>query len=167
VLIFEEEGRGYCAKITDFGYSTVYAHPDDNISMPMSYPWCPPEQDRSSRLWTPSEAKSMDIFSFGMLCVWFPSDRSLADMRMVYEAVWLRPASSGFGSEDDLKEFLGFLKSHDLLLTCADAMMNGLATVDASLAEEWREVFRRSLSTSPKDRNIDGLSLFLGANGSR
>jgi hypothetical protein len=108
----------------------------------------------------------MDIFSFGMLCVWFLSDEFLADIvRLVYETLRVRPASSGF--ENELEDCLGFLKSHTLLPICADAMMNCLATVDASLAEQWREFFRQSLSTNPEDRNIDGLSLFLGASGSR
>ena len=86
---------------------------------------------------------------------------------MAYEAVQLQPAPSGFGSGEEMETLLGLLKSDDLLLKFADTMINDLATIDASLAEEWREFFQRSLSTSLKDRNIDGLSLFLGANGSR
>jgi len=110
----------------------------------------------------------MDIFSFGMLCVWFLFEESLAyPMRVAYEAVQLQPAPSGFGSGEEMETLLGLLKSDDLLLKFADTMINDLATIDASLAEEWREFFQRSLGTSLKDRNIDGLSLFLGANGSR
>jgi hypothetical protein len=68
VLISSDSVSNYTAKVADFGYSTLAASEDDLIAMPISRPWNAPECDgRRVKL---SEAKKMDAYSFGMLCLW-------------------------------------------------------------------------------------------------
>ena len=68
VLVFATgENNGYVAKVTDFGYSTVFSG-DAPIWMPKSGYWTAPEHHH--RAFTPTNAKKMDAYSLGMLCLW-------------------------------------------------------------------------------------------------
>lgn len=54
--------------MTDFGYSCMGAKDNDIVYLPMSRDWCAPEyHDRGIEL---HRAKKMDIYSFGMVCLW-------------------------------------------------------------------------------------------------
>ena len=68
ILIFKDSSRHYVAKVADFGFSTCFRGDHDLISMPKSIPWNAPEYHYRS--FEPPAAKRMDIYSFGMLCLW-------------------------------------------------------------------------------------------------
>ena len=71
VLIFRDTNGLFIAKVTDFGYSTIVTATDNNHSahMPKSDPWYAPEYHH--RGFTFSDAKRMEVFSFGLFCLWF------------------------------------------------------------------------------------------------
>jgi serine/threonine protein kinase len=69
VLIFKDDSGIYVAKVADFGYSTVFAG-SGGIMMPCSPTWVAPEW-MDGREFNLSDAKKMDVYSFGMLCFWF------------------------------------------------------------------------------------------------
>lgn len=52
----------------DFGYSSVFMADGDTITMPYSELWTAPEQHH--REIRPIQARRMDSYSFGMLCLW-------------------------------------------------------------------------------------------------
>ena len=54
--------------MTDFGYSTLFTTDSDLITMPKSWPWTAPERHHREIL--PIQARKMDAYSFGMLCLW-------------------------------------------------------------------------------------------------
>lgn len=56
------------AKVIDFGYSTLFATEKDLIIMPDSGLWTAPEQHHREIL--PRQARKMDTYSFGILCLW-------------------------------------------------------------------------------------------------
>ena len=56
------------AKVTDFGYSTLFSSDDAQIWMPRSGHWTAPEYHY--RGFTPTNAMKMDAYSLGMLCLW-------------------------------------------------------------------------------------------------
>jgi len=56
------------AKVTDFGYSTLFSTDNHSITMPESGIWTAPERHHREIL--PREARKMDAYSFGMLCLW-------------------------------------------------------------------------------------------------
>lgn len=60
-------GGGYTAKVTDFGYSVIFRHPDSQIPMPKTPLWAAPEQCHLTDL---AGAMKMDAYSFGLLCLW-------------------------------------------------------------------------------------------------
>ncbi|KAJ6258751.1 hypothetical protein Dda_6804 [Drechslerella dactyloides] len=69
-LVFDSNDEiGVTVKVTDFGYSTMYSG-DRDIKVPMSVPWDPPDFKRMKRIFKPPVAKGMDVYSFGVLCLW-------------------------------------------------------------------------------------------------
>lgn len=73
VLIFED-GPRLTAKVADFGFSTCFQSDDELISIPKSEPWNAPEVDRGGQLFSPSQAKQIDVYSFALLCTWLVID---------------------------------------------------------------------------------------------
>ena len=82
ILVFESESGNYAAKVTDFGYSTIFNNEDDIIRLPRSQYWTAPEWHH--RGFTTSEAKSMDTYSFGMVCLWLLFYDSRLDKDLVF-----------------------------------------------------------------------------------
>lgn len=69
VLIFKNRYGDCVAQVTDFGYSTLCAG-QGLIDMPYSKGWTAPEWGQRGGFEF-SDAKKMDAFSFGVLCLWF------------------------------------------------------------------------------------------------
>ena len=67
ISIPKEEGC-YVAKVTDFGYSSLFENENGYVRMPRSKPWTAPEWHE--REFLPLQARRMDAYSFGMLCLW-------------------------------------------------------------------------------------------------
>lgn len=84
VLIFEDESRHYVGKVADFGYSSCFASDDDLLKLPCSKPWHAPEYHH--RPITPLQAKKMDLYSFGMVCLWLLFYNSPQDSNRNFDA---------------------------------------------------------------------------------
>ena len=89
VLVFSEDDGAYVAKVTDFGYSTLFITESDLITMPKSSPWTAPERHHRA-IW-PEEAKKMDAYSFGMLCLWLLFYNRAANRDRNFERSWKDP----------------------------------------------------------------------------
>jgi len=70
VLVFKDPSGTIFAKLADFGYSgwDVDGSQKVLIKPPRSRPWDPPEYHH--RGFPVMQAKMLDIYSFGMLCMW-------------------------------------------------------------------------------------------------
>jgi hypothetical protein len=68
VLIFKDDSDMYVAKIADFGYSNIFKE-NSRFAMPMTEQWEAPEWEERYQF-SFLEAKKMDAYSFGMLCLW-------------------------------------------------------------------------------------------------
>lgn len=68
VLIFENGPGQYVARVADFGYSTMFSGVDGLVFMPQSSHWTAPEWHH--RAICSTSAVRMDVYSFGMLCLW-------------------------------------------------------------------------------------------------
>src|SRR5438046_9225474 len=68
ILIFKDDSGNYVAKVADFGYSTQFVNDEELVKMPKSWPWNAPEHHH--RGFKPSQARKMDAYSFGILCLW-------------------------------------------------------------------------------------------------
>ena len=70
VLVFKDAiTRKITVKVADFGYSTLTVGESGNVFLPKSRPWNAPEHHFGE--FKVQEAKKMDVYSFGMLCLWF------------------------------------------------------------------------------------------------
>lgn len=68
VLVFQDSSKVFFARVTDFGYSTIYTKPGDIIQMAKSSHWVAPEWHHRGFL--PAQAKKMDVYSLGLLILW-------------------------------------------------------------------------------------------------
>ncbi|MCJ1396427.1 hypothetical protein MMC18_009317 [Xylographa bjoerkii] len=69
VLIFDSASNRYIAKLADFGYATYFDDGARLFPMPGSAYWVAPEWHRHFTT-NINGAKKMDVYSFGMLCLW-------------------------------------------------------------------------------------------------
>ena len=68
ILIFPDGDSKYLVKLSDFGYSSFVPHRGRLVFMPKSVPWNAPEHHyRGFRF---DDAVKMDVFSFGVFCLW-------------------------------------------------------------------------------------------------
>ena len=56
------------AKVIDFGFSCCGVKNDDVVFLPKTAPWEAPEHSKDAV--SIQDAKKMDAYSFGMLCLW-------------------------------------------------------------------------------------------------
>ncbi|KAK6519402.1 hypothetical protein TWF281_003236 [Arthrobotrys megalospora] len=70
ILIFKNYNDEFSAKVTDFGFSTIFAKDEDiRITLPHSWPWTAPEIEKNPPV-SFEQAKAADLFSYGLLCYW-------------------------------------------------------------------------------------------------
>ncbi|KAK6527508.1 hypothetical protein TWF694_004491 [Orbilia ellipsospora] len=71
ILIFKDPLGKFSAKVTDFGYSAIFAQGNEEaiITLPFSWPWTAPEVEEDYHV-TLKKAKEADIFSYGLICYW-------------------------------------------------------------------------------------------------
>lgn len=158
VLVFHEERNSFCAKLIDFGYSALSGGLNKRFTLQMSRPWNPPEHDRPQRLWDVFEARNIDFFSFGMLCVWVLFEVSLAELAKISKDIVEEPFddSSMSGSQ----AYLSRLKESGELSTFAEEMVARSTEMSQSMKISWKNFFRCSLSGSPNDRKDGMQALF-------
>lgn len=64
ILVTKSQGDAWIVHVTDFGYSSF----ETLVKVPRSPPWEAPEWH--SRWFSLENAKRMDVYSFGLLCLW-------------------------------------------------------------------------------------------------
>jgi len=162
VLVFQDEYKGYIAKVADFGFSTCFRGEHDLISMPKSVPWNAPEHH--NREFWPQAAKKMDVYSFGILCLW---------LLFGAEPSPNMPLPSGFTQEEGF--FISFEKpeqernlletwkrdSSDQLSEWASWLVKEHGYFDSSVKNSLAKFFESTLASNPTKRSIDFSGLFL------
>jgi serine/threonine protein kinase len=131
--VFEEPPGKFIAKVSDFGYSSMLGD-QDSVYLPHTRPWYAPEWHR--RAFTLSQAVRMDIFSYGLLCLW-----------ILFQDEPLFPSLHDI---EALKLEQGLLGLSDQLIATAMPSHNSTRANIASF-------FRLSLTHSP-ERRSDGFS---------
>lgn len=155
VLIFADESDSYTAKLTDFGYSTVFAGETDSISMPKSWPWNAPEYHH--RGFKPSAAVKMDVFSLGLLCFWLVFKEHLSgDTSATLSGVGGYVCSTFCEKpcKEHQKKNLEKLKSENRLVAFA-CFYTTLLDVDENRKGNLRLFFSSTLADDPHQRARD------------
>jgi serine/threonine protein kinase len=156
-LIFEDQPNSFVARVADFGFSTMFRSSHDFISIPArSTPWYAPEHHR--REFSPSNAKLMDIYSFGMLCLWllFWSEGTATALRHQETP----PDNGEFMGFDDSLQDLNLLEKLKTgvdykLLQWAISLVMEHKCVDNNIHDDLVQFFNLTLASKPADRSTD------------
>ncbi|RDW60752.1 hypothetical protein BP6252_12135 [Coleophoma cylindrospora] len=152
ILIFNSKASdAVVAKVSDFGYSTMWAGHEEVIYVPKTEPWQAPEWHQRGFLF--DDAKKMDWYSFGMVSLWvfltFESAGLAESLRasiMTEEFDW----EKGYHFES-LKSTGKLLR---LVVDAVGAEFDMIPPVTTFLA-----IFQATLQPDPKHR-IDNMSAF-------
>jgi serine/threonine protein kinase len=154
VLIFEDEFGVYTASVIDFGYSTRFANEDDTILVPKSWPWHAPEHHDNG--FKPAQARKMDVFSFGMLCLYILFEKYLSGSTpLPEEALWAREWFQIEGKTRPSTRVLHDLKEKEQLISLARQLLMADKVLDEE-KQMFEEFFRVSLVRDPdlREQNI-------------
>ncbi|KAF2809498.1 uncharacterized protein BDZ99DRAFT_571301 [Mytilinidion resinicola] len=146
VLIFDDGGENFTAKVSDFGYSSLRTSNEGQINLPESWPWTAPEILIENTT-TFACAKSADIFSFGMLCVWILFVGSTSTQAMETK----RPQETNAS----LDYILSGLKKDSQLLDYAKTQIDQMSGISDDRKASLYQFFASSLSKNVDERDLN------------
>jgi hypothetical protein len=135
VLIFKDDSGSYVAKIADFGYSSIFKE-NSRFAMPMTEQWEAPEWEEGYQF-SFLEAKKMDAYSFGMLCLWLILCMSLDSPEVMV------------GKFEDLSE-----RSGDIY-AAATSLIESHVGLQTHQKEKLYKLFSLTLVNDPNCRSFD------------
>jgi serine/threonine protein kinase len=150
ILIHEDiDKTSQGIKIIDFGFSAYNSNNEDFLRIARTEPWEAPEWH--NRGFTLRDAKSMDIYSFGLVCMWlFFREEKLADLGFPF--ITLGEAFSR--QKPDATSRIQVLKgSGDDLLTYALRLLERRSDLEHGLRARLRQGLTLALASSPKERS--------------
>jgi serine/threonine protein kinase len=162
ILMFEEKAfqkkpRFIYAKLADFGYAGWCVDESKDILYPArSRPWEPPEYHHRGFLLR--EAKRIDIYCFGLLCLWILFEETLSSSRMSFlEDLTGNKTHGPLINLHPGKEFYDIdciyqLKNDDLLPTLAGHLIRAEATLSIQQKQTLLFFFTSSLAYDPTIR---------------
>ena len=155
-----KDGTGQVfAKLADFGYAgwARGSSKDVLIKPPKSWPWNPPEYHH--RGFTVPAARKLDMYSFGLLCLWVLFSDKAMEFASASKATW-------DGRTWPLENFglLDSMKHSDSLRRFATSLVSAAQDISTSQREDLSKFFSSALMRDPKERKIEfkELSLLLG-----
>ena len=154
VLVFKGDDGSFTIKVADFGFSTWYDGDDNHIVLHETWPWYAPEC-RAYPEFTPAQAAKTDVFSFGMLCLWFMFEKYLSGVLPLPEAAQPARSSYTYKGENWSLQFLADLKKEDSLTQLASQLVMAEAGLDVESRQMLEQFFRGCLACDPKSRNVD------------
>lgn len=134
ILIFEDIPGTYIARVADFGYSTYFASDQCLVGMPKSIPWNAPEHHHRGFL--PSKAMKMDVYSFGMSCLWLLFEEQFKELR-------------------EKLDLLERWKGNDELSALAHRPIKANTYLSDKTKEELDQFFSLTLKRDPDERTDD------------
>ena len=152
VLISEDEPGCYTAKVADLGYSVQLLGDNDYGYMPRSVPWQAPEWYERGHLF--SEMVKMDIYSFGLVCLWLLFNEKLYENDLVFDAL-----------PDKHPHPLESMKQNELKET-AERLVFEIVQSSASNTIDLVLFFRSCLTPAPKNR-ASSMNAFIENLGAR
>jgi hypothetical protein len=132
---------------------------DELLSVPESQPWAAPEHDR--KMFTPAQARKMDIFSFSMLCLWTIFEQYLSGfVPLPQEAKWAERYFQGIEGNDFGLRLLMDLKQEDKLVMLAGQLVMAEKDLDNDRKQVLTCFFSASLARNPNLRDANAIRSF-------
>ena len=146
------------AKVSDFGFSSIWARPEDLIQVAMTKPWNAPEWHHRGFIFC--EARKMDVYSFGLLCLWIvmqsrnvtPPLQDTKSLLFTTEGDFQIDVLDKFKSEGNLVE----------VLTQTISQKDSMKIPEHSML---LEVLQRTLKADPRTRDSDLSGAFAALDG--
>jgi len=151
MLVFQYATGKITVKVADFGYSTLTIGEAGEVYLPKSRPWNAPEHHFGE--FTALAAKKMDVYSFGILCLW-----------VLFGNVGIAQKSSDYMAEcvsfdafSGTRTPLEQLKDDDQVELLANQLMGSmpLADLSAELRVRLKEFFNVTVCRCTKKRTSD------------
>lgn len=153
VLIFQDQAGQYIAKVIDFGYSSRFANEDEDILLPCSWPWNAPESYSRCK---PTQARKMDVFSFGMLCLWVIFENYLSGtVPFPEEARWAEQYFENAENESRSKSLLDELKRSDKLSSLSRQLITAAPDLEENQKITLLQFFDACLVHNPELREAN------------
>jgi len=86
VLVFGRRSGEYTAILADLGHSISFNKDDDRAHMPRSTPWESPKHSLRIK-YRFSDMAGMEVYSFGMVCVWLLFHERLLELGIALDHV--------------------------------------------------------------------------------
>ena len=86
MLVFEQRSGEYTATLADLGHSISFNEDDDRAHMPRSTPWEAPNHSLRIK-YRFSDMVGMEVYSFGMVCMWLLFHERLLERGIALERV--------------------------------------------------------------------------------
>lgn len=154
ILVFKSAAGSYTARVTDFGYSTRFLSENHDFKMSGTFPWEAPEH--SSDKVKPRQARSMDAFSYGMVCVWLLFEKYLSGILPLPEDVrWAERHFQNKILEGPGIEALRGLKEGNELALLAGQLVSSEESINEGMKKNVRRFLDKLLACNPAERVID------------
>jgi len=147
--MYKDEKGGLVPKLIDFGSSTPPA-PDRLVYLPRSAPWTAPE--RTHRAVPTLSAKKMDVFSFGLLCLWLLVENQYSDDSWLCEMLQSVETHSAISSHS--KE-AGHVLGSSLPCQRASGLIEDYRMFESDAEENLKAFFKCTLAMEPGKRILD------------
>ncbi|RYP90028.1 hypothetical protein DL770_003873 [Monosporascus sp. CRB-9-2] len=155
VLVYasQEPGVLSMAKLIDFGFASWCGDAKDRVTLPRSWPWYAPECDEYPQL-TSLEGQKTDVYSYGVLCLWFLFERFFSGLLTDPDKFQQRTTySRALEGANSPLEILASLKSHQLLSRLAYELVAEEPSIQAQSKEMLQQFFSGSLAYDSTSRH--------------
>lgn len=154
VLIFKANSGSFFAKVADFGFSTWFAHNDNHIRLPECPLWNAPEWVEYPDF-TSAQAMKADVFSFGMLCLWFMFEKYLSGVLPLPEIAQSARTPYTYEGQHRSLRFLADLKKNGSMTQLAHQLVMTEVGLNAESRLMLQQFFSGCLAYDPQSRDVD------------
>ncbi|ETS86985.1 hypothetical protein PFICI_00813 [Pestalotiopsis fici W106-1] len=155
VIVSKLEDDSFIPKVADFGYSSPPAHQEVPIQLPRSWPWNAPELDEYPSF-TPAQATTADVFSYGVLCFWFIFEKYLSGVEPLPEVGEITGLNHGFENQDASWKNLADLRRNNInLVQLSEYLISSNKDLDAQSMSKLRRFFSATLAYDAMERGTD------------
>jgi len=160
VLVFKDTTGKTTVRMADFGYSTLAAGESGRVLLPKSRPWNAPEHHFGE--FGISEAKTTDVYSFGMLCLWLLFEKLHIPHGQRDTATEFIPFDASTGSRSSLEQLKDNGKLEHITYQLIDLIP--LASLSAEHRIHLKQFFSLTIPLNSQKRtsNVGRLVRLLG-----
>ncbi|KAI8628752.1 hypothetical protein F5Y19DRAFT_437112 [Xylariaceae sp. FL1651] len=152
LMFIDSQSCFFSAKVVDFGFSTSYDGDNSQIMLGGTQLWLAPEATDYPHF-TPAQAMKTDVFSFGMLCLWFMFEKHLSGILPLPHSLQTDGSPWDNEVENPSLRLLWDLKLEGCLTRYATQLVSAEASLSAKSKEALQRFFIGSLECDPQLRD--------------